>query len=405
MNILDSLLSPFRKKATAVVSYMPADHHRFSDAVVNETSVLAQSAAWACANLLAGTVGSLPLVVYRTDAAGNRSVARDHPLYRLLHDSPNYDDTALDFWERGQLSLELTGNMFARKEMTGKRVTALLPFMNPTVTRTSSGSIRYRWSQDGRSYDEPQENVFHVRGFGGTPLGGLSTLSSCGRVFRLANTVNQAAQKQFDNGMRPSFAVVTDQVLNERRATIEEGLAAKHVGAMNAGRPLLLEAGLKPHNLSFSPEDAQMLESRSFSVEEICRIFGVPPIMIGHGEKTSSWGTGVQEVTLGFIKYTLRRRLKRIEMSAEKQLLTAEDRAQGVTIEFNLEGLLRGDSEGRAKFYETMVRSGLKTINECRALENDPPVEGGEVPRVLMQNVPLTEAGRIGPDGLPPPKE
>jgi len=356
---------------------------------VNESSVLGLSAAWACVNLLSGTIASLPLVIYRTDAQGVRTVATDHPLYRLLRESPNYDQTAMDFWEGGTAALELRGNMHARKVYSGRRLVALYPIHCPAVRRQTDGSLRYRWSEDSKYYDLPQEQVFHVRGFGGGPLGGLSTLSYGRQVFGLSSAVNTAAAKTFVNGVRPSIALTTDRFLGDQRNLIEKALMEKHEGAMNAGRPLILEAGLKPSNLSFSPEDAQMLESRGFSVEEICRLFGVPPIMIGHGEKTSSWGTGVQEVTLGFIKYTLRRRLKRIEQAIQKQLLTPEDQAAGIVVEFNLEGLLRGDGAGRSEFYRSMTSIGAMTINEVRALENLPPVAGGDVPRMQSQNIPI----------------
>ena len=127
---------------------------------------------------------------------------------------------------------------------------------------------------------------------------------------------------------------------------VDEMIQEKYAGAMNAGRPLILNHGMKYESITMNPEDAQMLESRAFSVEEICRFFGVPPFMIGSTQKSTVWGTGLEQQTLGFQKFTLRRRFKRIEMALEKQLLTAADRARGVTIEFNLDGLLRGDSAG-----------------------------------------------------------
>ena len=184
--------------------------------------------------------------------------------------------------------------------------------------------------------------------------------------------------------------------MDEAQKRIDE----KYVGAINAGRPLLLNAGMKFQAISINPEDAQMLESRAFSVEEICRFFGVPPHMVGHTEKTTSWGTGLEQQTLGFQKFTLRRRLKRIEQALEKQLLTARDRSEGIAIEFNLEGLLRADSAARSKFYGDMSRIGAMTINEIRALENLPPVQGGDVPRMQAQNIPITEATGLieGPD-------
>lgn len=389
-----------RKAAPAVVRLNLTDAEPWSaepaaaGVAVTERSVLALSAAWACVNLLAGTIASLPLVVYRTGPDGQRQVARDHPLYRLLHDSPNYDQTSMDFWEGGVAALEIRGNMHARLERSAGRIVALSPIFDPTVRRVANGSLRYRWTENGKSFDEPQENVLHVRGFGGSPLGGLSTLTYGRQVFGLSSAVNIAAATTFAQGVRPSLilSAPAERTLGDRRDAIEKALQEKHAGAMNAGRPMLLEGGLTPHQISFSPEDAQMLESRAFSVEEVCRLFGVPPHMIGHTEKSTSWGTGLEQQTLGFQKFTLRKRLKRIEQALMKQLLTPADRAVGITIEFNLEGLLRGDSAGRAAFYKDMTSMGAMTINEVRGLENLPPVEGGDVPRMQSQNIPISMA-------------
>jgi hypothetical protein len=171
------------------------------------------------------------------------------------------------------------------------------------------------------------------------------------------------------------------------------------MGAMNAGRPMVLEGGTKWAALTINPEDAQMLESRGFSVEEICRFFGVPPFMIGHTEKTTSWGTGLEQQTLGFQKFTLRRRLKRIEQALEKQLLTPQDRATGVTSSSISRGCCAATARRAPAFYREPDEIGWMTINEVRALENLPPVEGGDVPRMQSQNVPITEAGAAAAAG------
>lgn len=367
---------------------------------VNEGSVLALSAAWACVNLLAGTIASLPLMVYRADKDGNRTVARDHPLYRVLHDSPNADQTAMDFWEGGVSAIELRGNMFARKTMgAGGRLVALTPVLGAVARREPNGSIRYRWSEQGRSFDEPQENVFHVRGFGGGPLGGLSTISYGRQVFGLSSAIDTAAQATFANGMRPSIALKTDKWLTDpQHAAMTKDLAERHAGAMNAGRPFIAHGGMDIVPLTIKPEDAQMLESRAFSVEEVARLFGVPPHMIGHTEKSTSWGTGLEQQTLGFVQFALRKRLKRIEQAIMKQLLTPADVAQGVVVEFNLEGLLRGDSAGRAAFYQSGLQNGWTTINEVRAREGLAPVAGGDTPRMQSQNVPISGAGSGEPN-------
>lgn len=402
MNLIKSLVGFFGGGFVRPWTTRAADHKTAEagddghDREVTEASALGLSAAWACVNLIAGTIGSLPCMVYRTGSNGARSIARDHPLYRVLHDSPNFDQTAVDVWEYGAAALELRGNMHARIERAGGRVVALFPIYERVTPRYENGAIRYRWTEDGRAFDLPQQEVFHVRGFGGNPLGGLSTLAFARHTFGLAQDINRAARQTFRNGMRPSGTLTFDKFLTDaQRDLAEKRLVEKFVGAMNAGRPMVLEGGTKWEALTINPEDAQMLQSRGFSVEEICRFFGVPPHMVGHTEKATSLGTGLEQQTLGFQKFTLRRRIKRIEQAAQKQLLTPADRAAGITVEFNLEGLLRGDSKARSEFYQSALTNGWMTINEVRAIENLPPVEGGEIPRMQMQNVPITEAGRI----------
>lgn len=367
-----------------------------SGEVVTSDNVLGLSAVWACVNLLSGTIASLPLMVYRREG-DRRTVARDHPLYRVLHDSPNYDQTAVDYWEFACASIELQGNAYSRVERSGGRVVGLHPVAPGPVNvrRLADGTLEYRWSEDGKSFVETDRTMFHIRGFGGNPLGGMSTLRFGRQAFGLARAIDRSASAMFRNGLRPSGTLTFAEWLTpEQRALAEAVLAERFASAMNSGRPMILEGGTKWDTLTINPDDAQMLESRGFSVEEACRFFGVPPFMIGHTEKSTSWGTGIEQQTLGFQKFTLRRRCKRIEQAAEKQLLTPQDRAAGITIEFNLEGLLRADSAGRARFYQQMTGIGAMTINEVRALENLPPVDGGDVARVQMQNVSIADADR-----------
>lgn len=370
------------------------DSVRFS-----KKGALGLSATWACVNLLAGTIASLPLMVYR-DVNGVRQVARDHPLFWLLHDSPNYDQTALDFWEFMAAGIELQGNAYAEISRRGDGVVTSLVPIRPDMVRVSrldTGALQYRWTDDGKAQVRDDRSILHIRGPLGDALGGVSTLTACRGSFDSALAANGAAETIFMNGIRPSGILSTDAATSltaDQRAELEELLTLKFRGALNAGRPMLLDRGMTWTQLDLSPEDAQMLESRGFSVEEICRVFGVPPHMVGHSEKSTSWGSGLEQQTLGFVKFSLRRRLKRIEQALEKQLLTKAERDTGTRIEFNLEGLLRGDSAGRASFYERMSRMGAMTINEIRALENMPPVPGGDVPRMQSQNVPITDEGQ-----------
>lgn len=361
---------------------------------VTADSSMSLSAVWGCVNLISGTISSLPLQVYHGGDDGGRVIMRDHGLYHVLHDSPNADQTALDFWDFMSMSIELWGNAYARIDRLGGKVIGLTPIWpnRIAVRRTGDGVLRYRWTDRGQQYDLPEGDVLHVRGPGGDPLGGMSVLSFARRTFGLALAADESAAGFYRNGMRPSGVLkFTEWLSEENREIAREYMVGEFIGAANTGKPFVAEGGVTWESLAMPPEDAQLLETRGFSVEEVCRIFGVPPVLVQHHSKTSSWPTGVEQQVLIFQKFTLRRRLKRLEQAMEKQLLTSAERAEGLRIEFNLEGLLRGDSAGRSTFYKSALNDGWMTINEVRGKENLPPVDGGDVPRIQKQNVPITD--------------
>lgn len=381
----------------------PGTENSESGESVSTERLLGLSTAWACVNLHAGTIGSLPFIVYQRLSDGSRRVASEHWLYRLVHDSPNADQTALDFWEFIQACLELRGNGYAyAPRAKDGRVISLEPIPADVVAvrRKDDGLLWYSYpNAKGETIERSQKEIFHIRGFGGGALGGLSTIAFGRHTFGLAIAIDRSASSTFRNGLRTWGALKFPDWLKEnQRKETREYLEREHAGASKTGKPLILEGGVEWQEMAFSPEDSQMLQSRGFSVEEVCRFFGVPPVLIGHTEKVSAWGSGIVEITLGFVKFGLRRRAKRIEQAVGKQLLTPEDRAAGYFAEFSLEGLLRGAPKERSDFYRTMTQSGIMSINECRALENLSAVAGGEAPRLQMQNVPL--AASIGTQGL-----
>lgn len=374
-----------------------------SGETVTESSSLGLSAVWGCVNLLSGVQAGLPMHVYR--GTGKSRIEYDaHPLSKILRHSPNADQSAFDFWSTIAALLELRGNAYAIVHRSASGViVALEPVLVPvSVSRRQSGALRYQWTEDGRSYDLESPDVLHIRGFYGSPLGGLSTLSHARNVFGIAAAADRTAASVFRNGLLPSAVLKFKEWLSpQNRAIAKEELASQFAGANNAGKPLVLEGDATWAPLSITPEDAQMLESRSFSVEEICRFFGVPPFMIGHTEKQTSWGSGVEQQTLGFVKYALTPRLKRIESAIERQLLTQADIARKVSVDFSLEGLLRGDSKARAEYYRTMTQIGAMTINEVRALEDRPPLPGGDTARMQAQNIPITDQQPTAQDQTP----
>ena len=362
---------------------------------VTGQSAMTLSAVWACANLISGTVASLPCEVRRSGESGLTEAAKDHPLYRVLYESPNYDQTALDFWDFIGLSIELWGNGYARIERSGPRVIALHPILPEamSVRRDAQGQLEYSWSEEGgKTYRRSDRDVLHIRGAGGSALGGMSTLQFGREAFSSALAADRAAGGMFKNGMRPSGVLSFKEWLTpEQRSVAEDRLTGKYLGAVNAGRPFIAEGGVEYHSISISPEDAQMLETRQFSVEEICRFFQVPPVLIGHAGSSTAWPTSVEQQVLMFQKFYLRKRLKRIEQAVNKQLLSAEDRAKGLSVRFNMESLLRGDSAARASFYQIMTQIGAMSINDVCDIEGLPRKPGGDVPRIQMQNIPITD--------------
>lgn len=385
-----SLLSPSAWKAAFAGTSS-------SGKTVNASNALTLSTVWACVRLVSGTISSLPFMVYQDGPNDSRKIFKSHPLYGILHDSPNADQSALDFWQFMCVSLELWGNSFARiaRGQRGK-IVALTPIRPEIVQvrRTADGAIRYRYVDGGQTIDVGQDEMFHIRGFGGSPLGGLSTLAFGRHSFGLAMATDEAAAQVYKNGLRPSGVLTTqnNQTLKpDQRADIYKYVVEPFAGDNN-GTPLVLEAGLSWQAIEMKANDAQMIESRQFSVEDGCRWFGVPPHMIGHTAGNTNLGSSIEQQTLGWLMFGLRERLKRIEQAIMKQLLTPAERLT-VTVEINFEGLLRADSAGRASFYAAMVQNGIMTRNEVRRLENLPPIEGGDDLTIQSNMIP---AGRLG---------
>ena len=385
-----SLLSPSAWKAALVGTSS-------SGKTINASNALTLSTVWACVRLVAGTISSLPFMVYQDGPNDSRKIFKSHPLYGILHDSPNADQSALDFWQFMCVSLELWGNAFARiTRGRGGKVIALTPVRPEImqVRRVSDGSIRYRYVDAGQTVDVGQDEMFHIRGFGGSPLGGLSTLAFGRHSFGLAMATDEAAANVYKNGLRPSGVLTTqnNQTLKpDQRDDIYKYVVDPFAGDNN-GKPLVLEAGLSWQAIEMKAVDSQMIESRQFSVEDGCRWFGVPPHMIGHTAGNTNLGSSIEQQTLGWLMFGLRERLKRIEQAIMKQLLTPAERLT-VTVEINFEGLLRADSAGRASFYAAMVQNGIMTRNEVRRLENLPPIEGGDDLTIQSNMIP---AGRLG---------
>ena len=365
---------------------------------VNARTAMQLATVWACIRLISETIAPLPIIVYeRNKNDDGRKVARYYPLYTILHDSPNANMTAVEFWEAVIAQLCLAGNAFCLKTISAGKLIALDPlrpdWMEPK--RQKDGSILFCYS-DPKGYVEfTEDRIWHVKGFGVDGLIGLAPISYARNCLGSAMAADNASGKVFANGMRAGGALTMAGVLNpDQRKQVREGLAADLVGTANTGKLMVLEGGSTYQPLSINPDDAQMLETRSFNIEEMCRWFQVPPAMIGHGGAVSNWGTGREQIMLGFLTFTLRPYLTRIEQGIKKSLIPATERGRYFA-EFSLEGLLRADSAARAAFYASAVQNGWMTRNEVRSLENLPPVDGGDELTVQSNLIPLTLLGKI----------
>lgn len=366
---------------------------------VTPDTALQVSAFWACVKLLAETIATLPLALYRREADGGRSPAPDHPLSLLLRVSPDGEHTAVEFWEGAVLSLCLHGDAFAEKIRAGGRLIALQPLQADCVTvrRDPDGALVYDYADPLGVRSLGEADVFHLRAFGSDGLRGLSPLKFARQTVSAALAADEVSNKLFANGVRPSGVLQMDQVLKpEQRKDLRENVVAPLAGSGNAGGVFVLEAGMKFSAVSLSPADSQLLESRRWHVEEICRWFGIPPILIGHAsEGQTMWGTGVEQIALSWLALGLRAQLRRIEAAIHLRLIEPAERAT-LYAEFTVEGLLRADSAARAKLYASFAQNGIMDRDEIREKENLDRRGGGAAKLTVQANLlPIDDLGTV----------
>lgn len=365
-----------------------------SNQLVNSTSIMRLSAAWACVTLLSDTISTLPLNFYRKTATG-REEATDHRLYRVLKSQPNADVTANFFFQVIVASLLLRGVGYAEKLMSAGYCIGL-EFLNRdclSITKDADGKLRYRYTENGKTREIPEARIFKIPGFSLDGKTFLSAIAYGANVFGGAQAAEEAAQTTFKNGLMKTVGFKMAQILKkEQREEFRENFE-KIAGAINAGKPALLEGGMEAQEIGINPTDAQLLESRAFSVEEICSWFRVQPFMIGRASQgQTNWGTGIEQQMIGFVTFTLGPWLTKIEQAINNGLLRPEEKGVYYA-KFSVQGLLRGDSAARKEFYASALQNGWMNRNQVRALEDLPPIEGGDVYTVQSNLIPINKLG------------
>lgn len=369
---------------------------------VTEQSAMQLTAVYSCVRILAEAIAGLPLHVYQRSADGAKVKALDHPLYRLLHDEPNPEMTSFVFRETLMTHLLLWGNAFAQVIRNGRdQVIGLYPLMpnRMTVGRDEAGRLYYEYQ---RTWDEPTGrfetvmlaacDVLHIPGLGFDGLVGYSPIAMAKNAIGLAQATEDYGASFFANGAAPGGVLEHPGTIKDP-ARVRESWQSTFGGARNGNKIAVLEEGMKYTPIAVSPEQAQFLETRKFQINEIARIFRIPPHMIGDLDKSSF--SNIEQQSLEFVKYTLDPWVIRFEQAMTKTLLAEREKPQ-VYVKFNLEGLLRGDYKSRMDGYAVARQNGWMSANDIRTLENldkIPAEAGGDLYLVNGNMLPLGLAG------------
>ena len=371
--------------------------------VVTERSAMQMTAVYSCVRILAEAVAGLPLHLYRYKEDGGKEKAINTNLYHLLHDEPNPEMSSFVFRETLMTHLLLWGNAYAQIIRNGKgEVIALYPLMpnKMRVDRDESGHIyyEYRKTTDEANAKENETvilssfDVLHIPGLGFDGLVGYSPIAMAKNAIGLAIATEEYGAKFFANGAAPSGVLEHPGIIKDPQR-VREAWQSQFGGSGNSGKVAVLEEGMKYTPISISPEQAQFLETRKFQINEIARIFRVPPHMVGDLEKSSF--SNIEQQSLEFVKYTLDPWVIRWEQSLARALLNPDEKKE-YFFKFNVEGLLRGDYASRMSGYATARQNGWMSTNDIRELENldrIPAEQGGDLYLVNGNMTPLNRAG------------
>jgi len=344
-----------------------------SGKTVNEHTALQTSAVYSCVRVLSEAVAGLPLHVYRSRADGGKERVPQHPLYRLLHDEPNCEMTSFVFRETLMSHLLIHGNAYAQIIRNGRgQPVALYPLLPDRMeVNRKNGKITYTYHRDTdeqgkRSVPLRREEVLHIPGLGYDGLIGYSPIALAKNAIGMALATEEYGAAFFKNGANPGGVLEHPGVIKDAER-VKESWYSAYGGSGNAQRVAVLEEGMKFNSIGIPPEQAQFLETRKFQINEIARIFRVPPHMVGDLEKSSF--SNIEQQSLEFVKYTLDPWVCRWEQALMQALLLPGEKAD-YFIKFNLDGLLRGDYQSRMQGYSTGIQNGFYCINDVRQLED-----------------------------------
>jgi HK97 family phage portal protein len=363
---------------------------------VNERTAMRSAAAYACVRLISGAIASMPADIYRKTDSGNEKVK--HSYTELLNEQPTPRFSAATFWEFIVTQVLFRGDGIAylvRPNQYSLGVKAIIPVPRSNVVIKRQGDRLVYFIEDidndsgeSKYFAADQSDILHFPGYGYNGRESLSVIAWAARqAIGTSLAGDEFAGSFFGSGAHIQHALTTPKTMTlPQQEAFREAWVAKYSGHGISNIPLILTEGLDLKELTMTAADSQLLESRKFQVIDIARAFGVPPFMIGEVEKTSSWGSGIEQMGIGFVKYTLQPHLTRFEQELNRKLFPTIDR---YAVKFNVDGLERGDSKSRADYYKAALGGtqspGWLTQNDVRRQENYPTMEGGDT---LFKPVP-----------------
>jgi len=370
-----------------------------SGVAVNWKTALEAMVALRCALVIAQGLAQVPFKLMR-EVNGQRVPAKDHPLYGLMHDSPNDWQTSYDFRESMGMHLVFCGGAFAWINRPRGNIMELLPYEPQMVTVDRTGwELSYKVHDEfGKEIPIPKGEMWHVRGPSWNTWMGLEGVRLAREAIGLGVAAERYGAQFFGNGAQPGGLLSTEQVLSaEKRNELRESWE-KMVGGENKLKTAVLWAGMKWTSMAVENDAAQFLETRKFQIEEVCRAFGVNPLRVYYSDKTSTYASA-EQFFLSHVIHDLMPWYVRVEMSANKYLLTEKERAAGYYFKFMVNGLMRGAMKDRMEFYKGMYGMGAMNPNEARELEDMNPYEGGDKYRVPLNMAdPLVDSPEKGKD-------
>lgn len=374
-----------------------------SGKTVNERTALQTTAVYACVRILSETIASLPLHVYRY-TEGGKAKDTEHVLYTLLHDEPNPDMTSFVFRETLMSHLLIWGNAYSQilRDRSGQ-VIGLYPLLpdQMSVHRSEKGKLYYvynRYEEDNPNFQEKgsivlsQEEVLHIPGLGFDGLIGYSPIDLAKNAVGMTLACEEYGASFFGNGANPGGVLEHPGILKDP-GKVRDSWNAVYQGTRNAHKVAVLEEGMSYKQIGIPPEEAQFLETRKFQINEIARLFRIPPHMVGDLEKSSF--SNIEQQSLEFVKYTLDPWVVRFEQAFKKSLLLPEEKKTHF-IKFNVDGLLRGDYQSRMNGYAIGRQNGWLSTNDIRKLEELNPIpseEGGDLYLINGNMTKLKDAG------------